>query len=329
MSIFLSETKSAITGLDLFAQVDSQSQCSNSIRGFEKTLEDPKQRNQGYRRWTQLRSGLYLLVEDYNLQDPLIVETQNSKPSVELGFRLLGHQEEEAIGPGQNFLCPDSGEGGLNQWLGEQRVLKVDIHVETHFLQSLFWNQLEGISPALQKLLEEDSQLPDGCFGIITAPMQLALQQILNCPYQGTVKLLYLESKVLELIALRLEQAVDPRPISQPPVLQQDEIDRIHQAKEVLLQQISDPPSLIGLARQVGLNDFALKRGFRQVFGTTVFGYLHDRRMEYAWQLLQNGNMTIANVASAVGYINRGHFAAAFRKKFGINPGAYQRSQKQ
>ncbi|MEM1369543.1 MAG: AraC family transcriptional regulator, partial [Cyanobacteria bacterium P01_H01_bin.15] len=85
--------------------------------------------------------------------------------------------------------------------------------------------------------------------------------------------------------------------------------------------------SLIELARLAGINDCKLKLGFRQVFGTTVFGYLHDCRMERSRQLLDAGEMTVAEAAQSVGYVNRSHFAIAFRKKFGLNPSIYRRQQ--
>jgi AraC-like DNA-binding protein len=74
----------------------------------------------------------------------------------------------------------------------------------------------------------------------------------------------------------------------------------------------------------VQLNNRKLKQGFRQVFDNTVFGYLHDYRLEKACQLLIEDRMNIAEVSYAVGFANRGYFAAAFRKKFGINPSDYQ-----
>jgi AraC-like DNA-binding protein len=77
------------------------------------------------------------------------------------------------------------------------------------------------------------------------------------------------------------------------------------------------------LARIVGINDCKLKAGFRQVFGTTVFGYLHDCRMERSRQLLEAGEMSVTEAARAVGFVSRGHFAAAFKRRFGVNPSAY------
>ncbi len=70
-----------------------------------------------------------------------------------------------------------------------------------------------------------------------------------------------------------------------------------------------------------------LKRGFRQVFGTTVFGYLHHYRLEQARQLLEAGDMNITETAHAIGFADRSYFAAAFRKKFGLNPSRYLKAR--
>ncbi|MCD8489485.1 MAG: AraC family transcriptional regulator [Desertifilum sp.] len=74
------------------------------------------------------------------------------------------------------------------------------------------------------------------------------------------------------------------------------------------------------MARQVGLNDCTLKRGFRQVFGKTVFGYLHEYRLEYARQLLEERRLNVSEVAQKIGFVNRSYFAAAFRKKVWPHP---------
>jgi AraC-like DNA-binding protein len=151
--------------------------------------------------------------------------------------------------------------------------------------------------------------------------MEVALQQILNCPYQGMMKRMYLESKVLELMVLLVEEDVAARQGEKDTFsLKPDDVERIHYAKEVLLRNLDNPPSLIELARQVGLNDCTLKRGFRLVFGTTVFGYLHHHRLEQARKLLVAGETSISQAARSVGFASRSYFASAFRKKFGINP---------
>ncbi|MBW4552897.1 MAG: helix-turn-helix transcriptional regulator [Aphanocapsa sp. GSE-SYN-MK-11-07L] len=72
------------------------------------------------------------------------------------------------------------------------------------------------------------------------------------------------------------------------------------------------------------LESKGLKEGFRQVFGQPSFTYLHDHRLEKAQRLLETGDVKVMEVAAAVGFADRSHFAQQFRAKFGINPKLYQ-----
>ena len=162
--------------------------------------------------------------------------------------------------------------------------------------------------------------------GTMVPSMQIAVCQMLNCPYQGLTKRLFLESKAVELIALQLEQSVfgnNGAKISQ--ALRPADIERIHEAKNIIVHNMQKPPSLLELARQVGLNDFKLKKGFRQVFGKTVFGYLHEHRMEQSRQLLEEGKMNVKEVSYVIGYMNSHSFSDAFKKQFGVRPSTYQK----
>ncbi|NJR39806.1 MAG: helix-turn-helix transcriptional regulator [Leptolyngbyaceae cyanobacterium CSU_1_4] len=92
--------------------------------------------------------------------------------------------------------------------------------------------------------------------------------------------------------------------------------------------KLNNPPSLAQLARQVGLNECTLKRGFRQVFGTTAFAYLYDYRLEQARQLLQERCLNVSEVAQAVGFGSCSHLSKAFRQKYGVSPKQYQTQRK-
>ncbi|MBE9169349.1 helix-turn-helix transcriptional regulator [Pleurocapsales cyanobacterium LEGE 06147] len=153
------------------------------------------------------------------------------------------------------------------------------------------------------------------------------LQQILDCPYQGVMKQWYLEAKALELMTLQLSQ-IQKSAINSNRQLRSLDIghrrcaygDRIYQAKEILLQNWLNPPSILELAQQVGIYHMKLKQEFKEVFGTTPFNYLREYRLEKAKQMLQDSQLTIVAVANAVGYANPGHFAAAFKRKYGMTP---------
>jgi AraC-like DNA-binding protein len=171
---------------------------------------------------------------------------------------------------------------------------------------------VEQLPTALKHLVQDCDQERYIGFGSATTAMQIVLQQMLHCPHQGLTKRLYLESKVWELTALLLEPLL--RTQSEPPIqwkLKAEDVDRVHYSREILLKHLDKPPSLSCLARQVGLNECTLKRGFRQVFGTTAFGCLHHYRLERARQLLEMGEMNVTEVSRAVGFADRSYFAAA------------------
>jgi AraC family transcriptional regulator, transcriptional activator of the genes for pyochelin and ferripyochelin receptors len=156
---------------------------------------------------------------------------------------------------------------------------------------------------------------------LITPPINQVLQQILHCPYTGFLKQTYLYGKAWELITLTFAQFLSQVPASS---LKPSEVEKIHQAREILINNLNNPPSLSSLARQINLNEFSLKQGFREVFDTTVFRYLHQHRLEMARQLLVNSDLNIQMISQQVGFANRSYFAQAFRQKFGLNPKQYR-----
>lgn len=154
------------------------------------------------------------------------------------------------------------------------------------------------------------------------------VQQMLDCPFHHTARRLYLEGKALELLGIHFQTFLFEQEQDKSLArLSKSDLDKIREAGHILLQRMDCPPSLLELSRMVGLNDFKLKIGFKEHFGTTVFGYLRDKRMEHAMKLLLSGEMNVTQTAGQVGYANLSHFSEAFRKKFGINPSELLRRQ--
>lgn len=294
-------------------------------------LNDPSGRSYGYRQEVNLRPGLSVLIDDYTLQDNLIVEIgrgEACEPSLglEMSFLLSGHNQHEGVQVHHNFLDAswDHSDGGQFDWQAGERVLKLDIHIEPHLFETLVGEQLQVLPLPLCKLIQNHECIQKHFRQVTptTAAMQAALHQILHCPYQELTRWLYWESRILELIALRLEQVSQSKP-EVTSKLSVDDVSRIYLASDILLQRLVDPPSLCELARLAGLNDLKLKEGFRQVFGTTVFGYLSQHRMEKACQLL-NQRQSVAAVSAAVGYASPTAFSGTFRRRFGVSPKRYQ-----
>ena len=295
-------------------------------------IDDPQQKSKGYRHSVFLRSGMQLLIQEYQLQDHLVLFNSDLplKDNVEFVFNLIGQRSNQWENSGQSCICfcPNfhtEPQQYIQEWSSQQWIKKVDIHIECSLLQKYFQGQLDQLPFSLNQALKYNNFDVEPYVSVITPTMQLVLEQILNCPYQGMTEKLYLESRVLELIALQIDHYLESKePLSKSVVIKFEDMERLHYAKEILVQRMDYPPSLLELAQLVGLNEYKLKLGFREVFGITPFAYLRDRRLEKAQRLIQEGDMSIEVIANSVGYANRSRFARAFRKKYGLNPREYK-----
>lgn len=231
---------------------------------------------------------------------------------------------EEMAGQSYLYHLPDLTE--TEEWPANKPLQVVTIYATVDYFRTL---SLTGdILPHLLQRLMQDTWRFHQPLGKMTPAMILVLQQILQAPYQSATQRLYLESKALELLSLQLAALEADLSTPQHPTLKTAELERVQYARDILVERMCDPPSFTELVRLSGLNGFNLKQGFHQLFGTTVFGYLYNYRMEQAQQLLHGSSMTIAQVAAQVGYRNPGAFSTAFRRKFAVSPKAYQLCQR-
>lgn len=172
-----------------------------------------------------------------------------------------------------------------------------------------------------QKAVRKNQPATAGEDGYTITPKMLSLlYTILQCEHKGHYKLLFLKSKVIELVMLQLEQFEKGTALEEQEDIGEAEIRKMHLAREIIASNLSRPCSIIDLAQQVGTNDCYLKKNFKQVFGTTIYGYLQKERMEKSKALLLEGDKKIAEVARLAGYKHASHFTTAFRKHFGYAP---------
>jgi len=153
----------------------------------------------------------------------------------------------------------------------------------------------------------------------ILPEMQAIINDMYGTSYKGYLKGLFLEAKTIELFLLQIEQ-LDKRDFATHKKLRKQDIDRLYEIKKQLELNFDQSFSIAALARKAGINSMKLKTGFKQLFNTTVFGYLHTVRMQEAKRLLMEENMYVNEVADRIGYKYPHHFTAAFKKQFSITP---------
>jgi len=153
--------------------------------------------------------------------------------------------------------------------------------------------------------------------------MGLIINQINNAELLGSASELYIESKVLEMLAMQLSDHSTLKKCCKAKnnVCQKSsDKEKIFEARDVLLTDIYNPPSLCELAKCVGINEKKLKYGFKEMFNHTVYGYLFEHKMQLASQLLLSTDKTIYEIGLDCGYDYASHFTTAFKRKHGISP---------
>ena len=96
--------------------------------------------------------------------------------------------------------------------------------------------------------------------------------------------------------------------------------EKINLAREILLEHIGEPLTIRELSRKVAINECYLKKGFKELFGTTIFDFYQSQRMEHARYLLYEKGLSVTDVSVMLGYSSISHFSTAFKKHTGLKP---------
>jgi AraC-like DNA-binding protein len=151
------------------------------------------------------------------------------------------------------------------------------------------------------------------------------LEQILHCRFIGAARQFFIEGKALELIALKLDM------VSGTPVpaegINDDQMQGLLAARDLLFKDIQNPPSIHKLARAAGMSHPRLGKCFKSVFGCSPFELLRKKRLEWSLDLVRANEMSLTEIAYAAGYANSGHFSKAFLDYYGIQPSRYRKKK--
>lgn len=156
----------------------------------------------------------------------------------------------------------------------------------------------------------------------ITPQIRSIIYEILHCTMEPVHKRLFLKAKTLELISLQLQQeaAMHAQHAMMFDNMKPADVKKMYMARDIIMQYLNKPHSLATLAHMSETNECYLKKNFKRVFGTTVFGYIQQARMERAKDILLKEKRKIGEVAKVSGYSSVSHFSKAFKKYFGFSP---------
>src|SRR5690606_6052226 len=157
----------------------------------------------------------------------------------------------------------------------------------------------------------------------ITASMMVVLHQILQFNLHQSVQKLFYKAKIYELFSLLLNISDDVLLDKFPFINDDDQVQKIKQAKDIIVHQMAEPANLQELADRVWINVKKLKEGFKQVYGDTVYGFLFEYKMDITKKQRDTGTYNVNEVGNRVEYSTASHFISAFKKKYGTTPKKY------
>ncbi|MCM3039447.1 AraC family transcriptional regulator [Paenibacillus motobuensis] len=310
--------------LSLFDQFTELIQGQTRLRSWEQHITIPPQVGEGSILRTHIRPDMEIVVTDLTYAEDMKLRIQEACPLFELSYCLSG-----------DIYCEwDGKESYTRHWTGNvlffedelvyeekkadvrHQMLEIRLSPQGLFHYAADPSEKHRMEAWLKRHKGHINPYPN------TPEIYRCVSDMMNCSYDGALKRLYMESKAMELIAL-FGEVEGHEMEDHSRFLTRDDLLKLDQARELVLRYFEQPLSLQELSRRVGLNEFKLKKGFRERFDMTVFELVRKQRMEKALYYMEVQRMNIGEAAVAVGYSNVSNFTTAFRKIYGYNPSEY------
>lgn len=152
---------------------------------------------------------------------------------------------------------------------------------------------------------------------------RMVLESLLSNNYTESLQNIFINAQTQMLLLYSLECMVGERDVesfSCKFLANEADRDKIARAREILIDQIGEPITIKELSRKVAMNECYLKKGFKELFGTTIFDFYQSQRMEHARYLLYEKGLSVTDVSMLLGYSSISHFSTAFKKHTGLKP---------
>jgi AraC-like DNA-binding protein len=247
-------------------------------------------------------------------------------PMVELNFMLSGtaglaydsQLPANTMTAGDHQLLYNPSGEETNQVIhgGTHRLFSA--HLLPDYMAGLFSGYLPELTPLAEKIANREPFVLQSPSKALSRDFKYFFTTFWNAPLAPGLGKLYFDAKILDLLCRQCEILTGYQP--KDCQIAKTDLEKVYHAHALVLERLGDPLSLSALSLLCGLNEFKLKKYFKQVFGTTVFGMLQEERLKAARYLIKEGQKNISQIAYELGYAHPQHFHRAFKKRFGLTP---------
>jgi AraC-like DNA-binding protein len=210
------------------------------------------------------------------------------------------------------IFLPDETHFGF---LKQDSSIVIDCLISNEILKSIGGHTFNALLDSMAKLKPFHLFKP----AFVSSKVLQIASDLINSAFVDDLRVVYGEVKTIELILYLLQiigNQANPFLIS----LKSYDLERLFFIRDFLTYHSLQALTLSMIAREAGLNEFKLKKGFKELFGITVFGYVLQIRMNHALKLLNENHKSIKEIAYQSGYRNPAHFTTAFKKFHGLTP---------
>ena len=272
----------------------------------------PEMLGEGFIQEIYLDSGLSLCLHHYTLRQEFVLRRGGSGATNVLTMKFsMGKDGEVEFGTG-NFFTE------LSIPPGENINFLVIVTTRQTLLQLLKPGREEA---AMESIIRDNPSFV--FYEGMTREMERALRQLLLIDETTKLPGLLYQTKAQELIYFLFARLLS-RHAGASVTVNREDAEKIYRVRAGILTDLSSPPQLPALARNIGMSATRMKQLFRQIFGDSIYNYYQTARMNEAAHLLSH--QSVSEVGYSVGFTNLSHFTRLFEKHHQMKPKRYKDS---
>ncbi|KXZ39233.1 transcriptional regulator, AraC family [Alkalithermobacter thermoalcaliphilus JW-YL-7 = DSM 7308] len=287
------------------------------------------------------RKGYYHLdIADYTIPTDFSISFNNPELLVRFGVVYEGVTEFKIENNPVSSFTPSSffviekNIKGRQRWKKGQHFHGTEITIYESYFN-------EVIKPNFPNTMDLDAFIKNYTYTYLPLEIVEIIRQLQSLSYQNALTSIYLESKVLECIAILINEVTNSsenaftNQINYGNInignrvlkLTASDIQAIQKAHEILVKNYNNPPTIKALSKMVFLNEQKLKAGFARHYHMSIGEYINHLRMTIAANLLCTTDMSIDDIAHEVGYNYSANFSKMFKKIYGQTPLKFRKTK--
>ena len=281
------------------------------------------------------REGYYDFgIGDYTIPSDFSISFEHNEHLMRFGTVYTGETEFEiennpisSFSP-SSFFVAEKEIKGKQSWKKGQHYHGAEITIYKRYFDEI-------IKPNFPKTIDFDNFISNYTYRYLPLEISSIIQRLRSMSESDKITSLYLESKILECVALLYNELTSSQENVFTNQLNYGEIkigkDRfitltasdanaIQKAHDILTEEVCNPPTIKSLSKMVFLNEQKLKAGFSAKYHMSISEYTNSLRMTIAENLLSTTELSIEEISKKLGYNYSGNFVKMFKKTHGKTP---------